>query len=64
MKRSAGTKGKKVGFQLAAEPGGEVFVAGSFNNWDPKQYRMSDSPGTGHGKTTLDTGNAAPHSTD
>jgi len=53
MRKSTGSKGKKVGFQLTAEPGGEVFVAGTFNNWDPKQCRMSDNPGRGHCKTTL-----------
>lgn len=53
MKKSAGGKGKKVSFQVTAEPGSEVFVAGSFNNWDPKQYRMSDNPVNGHCKTTL-----------
>jgi 1,4-alpha-glucan branching enzyme len=45
--------GKKVGFQVTAEPGSDVFVAGSSNNWDPTQYRMRDNPGSGHCKTTL-----------
>ena len=47
------SKGKKVEFQVTAEPGSEVFVAGSFNNWDPKKHRMKDNPGSGHCKTTL-----------
>ncbi len=28
-------------------------MAGSFNNWDPKQHQMSDNPGSGHCKITL-----------
>ncbi|MEI6788605.1 MAG: glycogen-binding domain-containing protein [bacterium] len=53
MKKSTGSKGKKVDFQVTAEPGSEVFVAGTFNNWDPKMHRMKDSPGSGHCKATL-----------
>jgi 1,4-alpha-glucan branching enzyme len=51
MKKSAG--GKKVNFQVTAEPGSDVFVAGSFNNWNPTQYRMRDNPGSGHCKAAL-----------
>jgi 1,4-alpha-glucan branching enzyme len=47
------TAGKRVGFQVTVEPGSEVFLAGSFNNWNPRQYRMRDNPGSGHSKTTL-----------
>jgi 1,4-alpha-glucan branching enzyme len=47
------TVGRKVSFQVTAEPGSEVFVAGTFNNWDPRQHRMKDNPGSGHCKTTL-----------
>ncbi len=53
MRKSTGSKGRKISFQVTAEPGSEVFVAGSFNNWDPTQYRMPDNPGSGHCKTTL-----------
>ena len=53
MKKSTGSKGKKVDFEVTAEPGSEVFVAGTFNNWDTKQHRMSDNPGSGHCKITL-----------
>ena len=52
MKKS-GSKGKKVDFQVTVEPGNEVFLAGTFNNWDPKQHRMNDNPGSGHCKATL-----------
>lgn len=47
MKSNAGTKGRKVRFALAAEPGVQVFVAGTFNNWDPSQHRMQDDPAHG-----------------
>ena len=53
MKASTGTKGKRVNFQVTAEPGSDVFVAGSFNDWNPTQYRMKDNPGSGHCKRTL-----------
>jgi 1,4-alpha-glucan branching enzyme len=33
-----------VGFRVAAEPGSEVFVAGTFNNWDPRRHPMRDDP--------------------
>ena len=48
-----GKPGKNVNLQLAVKPGSEVFVAGTFNDWDPKQHRMSDNPGSGHCKITL-----------
>jgi len=53
MKTSAVSKGKRISFQLTVEPGSEVFVAGSFNNWNPMQHRMMDHPGNGHCKMTL-----------
>ncbi len=46
-------KGKKINFQLLAEPGSEVFVAGTFNNWDPRQHQLRDNPGSGHCKIML-----------
>ncbi len=53
MTKSTGSKGKRITFQVSAEPGSDVFVAGSFNNWNPTQFRMRDNPGSGHCKTTL-----------
>ena len=38
---------KRVTFQLRAEPGSEVFVTGSFNNWDPRSLRLRDNNGDG-----------------
>lgn len=53
MKKATSSRGKRVTFQVTAEPGSDVFVTGSFNHWNPTQYRMSDNPGSGHCKTTL-----------
>jgi len=34
-------------FQVSADPGSDVFVTGTFNNWNPFQCRMLDESGTG-----------------
>lgn len=47
------TNGKKVSFQMKAEPGSAVFVAGTFNQWDPTQYRLRDKPDSGEFKIKL-----------
>ncbi len=44
MKRLAG---KKVRFELEAEPGSKAFVAGTFNNWDPTKTPMKQQPRSG-----------------
>ena len=44
MKRSMIKGEKRVRFEMKAESGSNVFVAGTFNNWDPTQYRMVDNP--------------------
>ncbi len=38
---------KRVYFEIDAGPGREVSVAGSFNDWDPTQKKLSDKKGTG-----------------
>ena len=45
--------GKRVRFELSAAPGSRVFVAGTFNNWNPTANQLKDNPGSGHCKTTL-----------
>jgi len=35
-------KRKRVTFTLKNDPGKAVFVAGSFNNWDPKANQLVD----------------------
>lgn len=39
--------GKKVRFELVTHPGREVFVAGSFNSWDPEQQPLKPHSKTG-----------------
>ena len=48
---SEGTR--RVRFDLTVEPGKQVFVAGTFNNWDPTANPLKDNPGSGHCKATL-----------
>ena len=45
--------GTKVRFELAAEPGSQVAVAGTFNNWSLTATPMKDSPGSGIFKAAL-----------
>jgi len=41
--RPAGTS-KRVRFELSAEPGSQVFVAGTFNNWNPTANQLTANP--------------------
>ncbi|MGE4285343.1 MAG: glycogen-binding domain-containing protein [Phycisphaerae bacterium] len=41
---------KKVTFEYHAEPGLEVFVAGSFNSWDETAKQLKDIDGKGEYK--------------
>jgi 5'-AMP-activated protein kinase regulatory beta subunit len=50
MKKAAG---KKVQFELEAEAGSKVFVAGTFNEWDPTKNPMKDNPNSGKFVTTM-----------
>ena len=50
MKKSPG---KKVRFELEAESGSQVAVAGTFNDWDPTRTPMKDNPGSGKFATTV-----------
>lgn len=43
-------KRKRVSFEYNAEPGLQVFVAGSFNSWDEKAKQLVDANGTGEYK--------------
>jgi 1,4-alpha-glucan branching enzyme len=44
---------RDVRFELAAGPGSKVFVAGTFNGWDPTVNPLKDNPDSGHFKATL-----------
>jgi len=44
---------KRVNFWIAADPGSQVSVAGTFNNWDPTANPMQDQAGKGYYKTDM-----------
>ncbi|MBI5593725.1 MAG: hypothetical protein HY881_25005 [Deltaproteobacteria bacterium] len=45
MKKSDSNKKKSVEFRLQAEPGKNIFVAGTFNNWNPIKMKQTDKGG-------------------
>ncbi len=48
-KRVSATAGKRrVKLEVKATPDSEVYVAGSFNNWNPKRKKMKQVDGNGH----------------
>ena len=51
--RKAVSKTQRVVFSVRAEAGSKVFVAGSFNNWDPTAKEMLDKKGEGLFSATL-----------
>ena len=53
----AATAGKKsVKFQVKADSGKAVFVAGSFNNWNPKESKLKEKAKTGVYSATFKLG--------
>ena len=53
MKLLSATTERRVQFELSVQPGSQVFVAGTFNNWNPTANPLKDNPGSGHCKATL-----------
>jgi 1,4-alpha-glucan branching enzyme len=53
MKSVKTATGKKVRFELLAEPGSQVFVAGTFNNWNPSANPLKDNPESGLFKAAI-----------
>lgn len=53
MKTAVNKKGQKVAFALAAAPGSEIYVAGTFNKWNPKRNRLRCNSKSGLFKTAL-----------
>ena len=47
MVRPSKTGKRRIRFEFTAEPGIEVCVAGSFNNWDPAATPLKDKDSTG-----------------
>ena len=52
-KTASSGNGKKVPFEVSAKPGSQVFVAGTFNNWNPTSNPLKDNPDSGHYKAVL-----------
>ncbi len=52
-KKTIGGSSKKVRFECSAEPGSQVCVAGTFNNWSPTANPLKDNPDSGHFKAVL-----------
>ena len=46
-------KAKRVTFTVRAKAGSKVFLAGSFNDWDPTAKEMTDKKGDGVFAATL-----------
>jgi len=47
------TKNRRVLFSVQAEPGSLVYLAGTFNNWDPQAKQLKDKKSDGRYATTL-----------
>ena len=43
----------RVHFELSVEPGSQVFVAGTFNNWNPTVNPLKDNQDSGHFSTVV-----------
>ena len=47
VKKAPAEGPKKVVFQVQTKPGGKVFVAGDFNDWDCSTHKLHDHDGSG-----------------
>ena len=47
---------KRMKFEIQAEAGSEVYVAGTFNSWNPAQYRLKERSGVYSGTLLLPKG--------
>jgi len=45
--------GKQVVFELETEPGSRIFVAGTFNDWNPTSHPLTPNPTSGRYYATL-----------
>jgi len=44
---------KRITFGVSANPNSDVYLAGSFNSWDPQRHQMKDIRGNGKYTITL-----------
>ena len=51
--RSKKEAGKQVQFEVASEPGSQVFLAGTFNNWNPLAQPLNAKADSERFTTTL-----------
>jgi len=49
----SGPASKRVTFTVSANPNSQVYVAGSFNNWDAKRHQLKDTRKNGKYTITL-----------
>ncbi len=52
MEKNSNKGKKRITFQLKAEPGSEVFVAGDFNGWEPNK-KLNDRNNDGNYKGVM-----------
>lgn len=52
-KKPSDSKKRKVQFEVSAEPGSQVYVAGTFNSWSPTTNPLKERTDGGHFKATL-----------
>ena len=45
--------GKAIEFEISAEQGSKVYIAGTFNNWDPTSHPLTHHPEDGVFRATL-----------
>lgn len=53
MRLMALETGKPVQFEIAADPGSKVYVAGTFNGWNPYTHPLNHRPEDGVFRATL-----------
>jgi 1,4-alpha-glucan branching enzyme len=39
---------KRIKFELQADPDSKIYIAGSFNNWNPKERKLKDKQNNGN----------------
>ena len=49
----SGPVSKRITFSVSANPNNDVYLAGSFNNWDAQRHKMKDTRQNGKYTITL-----------
>ena len=52
-KRAKKETGKQVQFEISSEPGSQVYLAGTFNDWNPNAHPLNGKPDSEHFTTTV-----------